>query len=601
MFKKIVCVALCLLMLLPVLVACKKEDAVSEIVDEASKTTCTLNVWLMAEPGMDMAQAEKVAEAINKVTKAKYRTKLNFKFFSEAEYYDAVEAAFAWEDANNDSRIMTGKEDETGAKGYINEYGMVELVYPEIAENEVDILFIGDFEKYSTYIGNRWLAVLDGQIQDRQELSATINPTLLTAARYDKQIYGVPNNHGAGHYTYLQVRTDLLEEYADFRQGTTLYDTAFQGFLDYVYRTYGDPAEKIYPIYSETGTIDLNFYHYWNFAVNDETGGVSAMPETFSIFGDSYSGKTQLGNVNLLGDRDYMRSLAAKVYYEHTDGYITTDATANYAVRVVKGGLAEKQAAEEAGYTVIQMEGPTLRNADVYSSMFAVGARSYSVKRSMEIITYFNTDEEIRNLLQYGIRDVNYSLSTKRIEGLEYPYITFLPGNGYRMDVAKTGNQFLAYPVGEENAQQWEADKEQNLELTKYPGLGVHLDQTLYKLNLKNVRIINAVSAAVKTYLDTLQTPSQVMSLYSVLAPYVPGEEDEAAAAKNASMAAALLELTGPVNYVNEGAATAVTAEDLAAALTAYQQTERPINRSLQYAPYQLYVEWCVNAGVTNG
>ena len=96
------------------------------------------------KPGMDMAQAEKVAEAINKVTKAKYRTKLNFKFFSEAEYYDAVEAAFAWEDANNDSRIMTGKEDETGAKGYINEYGMVELVYPEIAENEEKLVSLSE-------------------------------------------------------------------------------------------------------------------------------------------------------------------------------------------------------------------------------------------------------------------------------------------------------------------------------------------------------------------------------------------------------------------------------------------------------------------------
>ena len=470
---------------------------------------------------------------------------------------------------------------------------MVELDYPEIDENRVDILFIGDFEKYSTYIGNKWLSVLDGQIQDRQELSATINPTLLTAARYDKQIYAIPNNHGAGHYTYLQVRTDLLEEYAGFGQGATVYDTAFQSFLDYIYRTYDDPANKIYPLYSETGTIDLDFYHYWTFSVDDATAAVSAEPEVFSLFGGLYAGKAQVGNDNLLADRKYMRSLATKVYYENTEGYITTDENAAYAVRVVKGGLADKRQAEADGYTVIQMEGPTLRNEDVYSSMFAVGANTVSVKRSMEIITYFNTDEEVRNLLQYGIRDVNYTLSAVRIEGLEYPYVTLLSGNGYHMDVAKTGNEFLVYPIGAENAQQWEADKEQNLELTKYPCLGVHLDQTIYKLNLKNVRIINAVSAAVKTYLDTLQTYAGVMALHSMVF--------DATSAGNDALAACLLEITGPVNYTDEDAVTAVTVQDLSAALTAYQQTNRPDNVSIQYAPYQLYAEWCVTSGLVVG
>ena len=586
MLKKVVCLVLCLLMLLPILVACKEDDAISEIIDEASKSTCTLNVWLMAEPDMDMAQAEKVAEAINKLTKAKYKTKVNIKFFPESEYYEAVEAAFAWEDANQDKRITIG---DTGTKGYLNDYGMVELSYPEIAENEVDILFIGSFEKYSSYINSGRLALLDNQIQEHQELSATVNPTLLTAARYDKQIYAIPNNHGAGHYTYLEIRTDLLEEYASFGQGTTIYDTAFQNFLDYIYRTYSDPAEKIYPLYSADGTIDLDFYHYWNFAVNAD-GSVNAQIETFSLFGDSYPGKTQLDNVNLLADRDYMRTLATKAYYENTEGYITTDADAAYAVRVVEGGLAEKQKAEADGYTVIQMEGPTLRNEDVYSSMFAVGANTVSVKRSMEIIACINTDEEVRNLLQYGIRDVNYTLSTTRIDGLEYPYVTLLAGNGYHMDVAKTGNQFLAYPVGIENAQQWAAAKVQNLELAKDPCLGVHLTQKSFKLNLKNVRVINAVSAAVKTYLDTLHTPAQIMALNSTVAGF---------AADNAGMAACLLEITGPVSYTEGGAETAVTVEDLAAALTAYQQTERPASRSQQYAPYQLYAEWCVSAGIT--
>ena len=594
MLKKIICLTLCLLLLAPVLVACKEKNTVDSIIEEASKDAMTLNVWLMAEPDMDMEQAAKVAEAINKLTKSKYKTKLNIKYLPESEYYTAVEAAFAWQDENPFNR-PTGS-----TAGFYNEYGMVELNYPEVPENEVDILFIGSFEKYSTYVNNKWLAPLESQLQDNQELSYTINPTLLTAARYNRQIYALPNNHGAGYYTYLLADTELLGNYASFAEGTTLYDTAFQNYLDYIYRTYNDPANKVYPLYSETGTVDLDFAHYWTFNVDAETGEVSAASSTFSIFGDNYSGKTQMGNVNLLGDITYMRTLAAKTYYENTEGYITTDATARAAVRVVKGSLAEKRAYEEQGYTIIQMEGPTLRNEDVYSSMFAVGAKSASIERSVKILTYLNTDVEIRNLLQYGIRDVNYTLSTTRINGLEYSYINFLPGNGYRMDSRKTGNQFLVYPVGIENARQWEADKEQNLELSKYPGLGIWLDQTIYKLDLKNVLLMNAVSAGIKAYIDTLTEPTQIMSLYTLAKQYdISNGED--VADKNAAFAAALLDLTGPVSYTYEGNVTAVTVDDLIAALTAYQSTERATNRSLLYAPYQLYLNWCVSSGVTIG
>lgn len=598
MFKKILCVALCLMMVVPLLAACKKQDAVSEIIDEASKSTRTLNVWLMAEPGMDAEQAANVAEAINKLTKAKFKTKLNIKFLPESEYYAAVDAAFTWEEENLSSLITVGKDAETGAKGKLNEYGMLELYYPEVPENQVDILFINSFEKYSEYIGKKRLAILDGQLQEHQELSYTVNPTLLTAARYNRQLYAIPNNHGAGYYTYLLADTELLEGYDSFRQGTTVYDTAFQNYLDYIYRTYNDPANKIYPLYSETGKVDLDFYHYWNFTLDEESGEAFADPETFSLFGDRYPGKTRLDNVNLLLDRDYMRTLATKTYYEHTDGYITTDETARAAVRVVKGGLAEKQAYEEEGYTVIQMEGPLLRNEDVYSSMFAVGARSVSMERSMEIIAYLNTDEEIRNLLQYGIRDVNYTLSTTRIDGLEYSYINFLPGNGYHMDVTKTGNEFLAYPVGIENARQWDADKQQNLDLAKYPCLGVHLDQTIYKLNKKNVLIMNAVSAAVKTYLDGLQTSAQVVSLYNTLSAFALGDAVDPEE-QNTGLAECLLDLTGGVQYTFEGADIAVTVEDLAEALMAYENSERPTSRALQYAPYSLYRDWCVESGVS--
>ena len=49
MLKKLVCLALALLMVLPLLVACDKGDAMENVNNEASQYTTTLNMWLITE------------------------------------------------------------------------------------------------------------------------------------------------------------------------------------------------------------------------------------------------------------------------------------------------------------------------------------------------------------------------------------------------------------------------------------------------------------------------------------------------------------------------------------------------------------------------
>ena len=122
MVKKIICLALGLLMVASVLTSCgKKGDIVDDINDKASRLTTTLNLWVITESatvakvsdlaiaGLDpekdpskltdeekaqlaalsdgekqaLTQVLRISEKINKITKANFKTKLNIKYFTE--------------------------------------------------------------------------------------------------------------------------------------------------------------------------------------------------------------------------------------------------------------------------------------------------------------------------------------------------------------------------------------------------------------------------------------------------------------------------------------------------------------------------------------
>jgi hypothetical protein len=202
--------------------------------------------------------------------------------------------------------------------------------------------------------------------------------------------------------------------------------------------------------------------------------------------------------------------------------------------------------------------------------MFAIGAVTRDKNRNLEIIAMLNTESEIRNLLQYGIEGTNYTLKTAvGADGKEYEYADMKADNLYVMDVAKTGNMFVAYPNaaksdfanGKYGVDAWANAKKQNLEATLYPTLGLNFS-TAYQVDVKALRILNAVSAKFKTVvMDNLTTVAAVEELIA--------GANAAALGGNAATSAWILGLVGEVTYVPAGAteAVAVSADELTLAI----------------------------------
>ena len=377
---------------------------------------------------------------------------------------------------------------------------------------------------------------------------------------------------------------------------SSIYDVKCEEFLDLVLGM----DEEIYPIYSESGSVDMSLVHYWNYDLS-EGGSYILRPEEFSIFGsiyaDDWARGSKLSYDNLLGNNMYKDRLLRKAKYQDTAGYITQNSEAEAAIRIVKGGWDLQAKYAEQGYTVLTMEAPRATDETVYSSMFAVGGFTEDEDRAMEIITYLNTNAEFRNLIQYGIEGVNYTLHSveDKETSKEINYINYTKENHYHMDVAKTGNLFLAYPVGEANALVWENAKKQNLDALTYPTLGMHFavggEEDDYQIDAKSMMIVDVVSDKVSAYLESLFQSGNAVSQIEALFAKTGNASTE-------NMAAELLKMAGDnLTYVLNGETLTVTQADLVAALECMKRAELLGTEGAQESPYALYLYWRESCG----
>lgn len=668
MMKRIICLLLALLLMVPVLASCADDgDAIDNVTDKASRYTNTINMWLVTESeivasvsdlayaGLDpakvatmsaedkakiealdedqlaaLSQMIAISKELNKITKAQFKTKVNLKYFTEGgayDYYTALEIAMERHKQAIDNGEIS-KQDPTSEETIYNEYGVPELKYPEAKDYQVDILFIGDQHKYVSYIEKGWLLGLDDKIADSaMELSTYLDQLVLSAAQYDSATYAIPNNHTLGEYTYLLINKQLMADYYfDTSVFTTssVYDPEFAKFLKHIYDANQDKIangdeDAVYPIYTESGSLDVPFVHYWNYVQKD--GVYVINPEAFSLFGATYlntdirDNTTSLAMGNILGSTVYKNFVDTKLLYEKTEGYITDNPDANAAAMVVKGGWeVQEQYGDE--YEIMVMATPRVANDDIFSSMFAISANSTADDRAMEVITYLNTNAAVRNLLQYGIEGVNYTVETVEEKGendstIYYEYAKATRDNMYVMDINKTGNVFVAYPASAEDVHMWNYGKKQNYDALAIHSLGFAINtqkkdsagKLVNTLDEKSLIIMQAVSAAMENFLNE-HVYAENVSLADARAMYATIQSKASTAATADAIARLLLtDTTGPqlnVSYTYNGTTATLDVRTLAAAISYVQQAEIIGKAGVAESPYALYKEWVTGSVFTD-
>ena len=235
-------------------------------------------------------------------------------------------------------------------------------------------------------------------------------------------------------------------------------------------------------------------------------------------------GQINLGFNALFTNTEYHQLFGALKSYEYEEYYGEVKEGQRAAVSFMKGDSRVKMDYEENGvyvgedgreYYVVIAEYPEATEEELYGNMFAVYANSSHLSRAMKVITYLNTNQELRDLLQYGIENQHY----ERNDDGTVKLLSNEKFGIYRMDLEKTGNCFIATPTEELGADAWTYAKMQNNDSLINPLLGFDFNAMTadsdYALDVALIDEIKRLNAEALAMIDECGNKDDLMSLMS--------------------------------------------------------------------------------------
>ena len=508
--KKSFCFILAFLMLFSlVLTSCgtvTDEEATEDVNNAASESTITLSMFVVTEKPVSEETSALVNQAFNRITKSRFKTQVVIHFLSYEDYYSTIEGRIQsnadrqalaekhekdfrlakkmaaaesiatdklWEDAwyaahpeyvdFRETEELTG--DDTTAEETIlvtvegaEDYTISEIKYPEEKDYQLDIIWIDSYDRYTQYIENDWLNRLDEELNGgSKKIKEYVSPALLAWTKWSSSgTYAIPNNSAIGNYTYMLLNKELIDKYSyDPKKITGISSEDCASFLADVAKYEPDYAPIL-------GDVPLTNVLYWSY---DQEGN-RIITDKFNLIGDCYAiGRTMDPTITTNSPTACRNLMSLAAYTDQLrtirgfkdKGYVREEnSTDKYAVRFVKGG-AELAKLYGDEYYLNVLEYPRVTEEDIFSSMFAVTTFTRSISRSMQIVTYINTNADLRNVLQYGVEGVHYTLD---LDGVAHRL-----NDDYVMNIRNTGNEFVCAPEEGMDPEIWKYGKMQNIDI----------------------------------------------------------------------------------------------------------------------------------------
>ncbi len=481
MMKRIFSLVLCLGMITGMLLMAGCNETTPPTTDEA--LPMTLNFVGITEDTTTPAAIEATEEALNKIFKTEFKTKIELTLVTADEYIALIESrvneaeqtktrlaaiakynSMAQSIANKAERAQSDDDGNglfgkwtqsaktveastlstgtvyTAEQTTVYEDGKIETVYPN-ATSPLDILMIDGKEMYD-YLDEKGylLSISDKLTTEFTKFRQYIYPTFLDQLQtITEDIKAIPNNNLLAEYTYLVVDKDIADKYDFDVDAVDSYDDLDvdgAGFLSQV-----SANEKVTPLATEPEALGIYTYFEGDVAV-----GTYYNP----IYGYNPAEGTDFTIRNLFDIPEYTNHLLLMETYRE-NGYFT-EKSEEFAVNVVKG---DASLPSEYGddYYVKVLQNPFVEIDAIFDGMLAVSTYTADETRALQIIQAINTDPEVKNILQYGIAYdgendgvANYEINEIENEDGTVGYTITRLNKNYMMDNSLTGNVYMGYP-----------------------------------------------------------------------------------------------------------------------------------------------------------
>lgn len=517
MKKKILCLALCLIMIFASLVGCTEENRaqiMNKIGKDASNGALTVTMALLAEKAVSAEQEALVEAAINEYMSS-YGIKLDIKYYTADKYYEKVETDLqtmldeaakkkAELESNRKNPNATQKATETDEEYiYTNENGQPQIVYPENEEYHVDIFYFSGYDRYLKYKQAGYLADFSTQLKDTNasQIKYGVSSILYEGAKALNSNYNMmPCNTLVGEYTCLLLNKDILKS-TNYSSGDikNLMTDKCADLLSLVKNYY----PSYVPLYSSEGPLSFNGVKFFGV---DENGFAS---DEFSLLAGTYDYSwkngvegqapdlSQVTDTLDCGNGTVQDQIIKLKNYEF-NGYYGTEADADkpFAVGYVKGDISLFEKYRD-DYEIVVLENPKLETEDVYENAFAISSHTKNLPKTALVLSEIYKNEKVVNILAHGIEGVNYNWvdSEERDEETYEFYKVIEPvvydeetkAFEYYMDPDKIGNSVAVYPTVNDNPIKVENMRKQNYEASYALTFGFYTYDKDYTQSLKNI------------------------------------------------------------------------------------------------------------------
>ncbi len=515
MKKRMLCFALCLVLLLPmVLSGCKKQ---TDLEEKFQQTATTLTMWVVTKDETSVSKEAKeiVTAKLDEITKDRFKIHLVVNYIPESVYRETLDNEIRGFYATRENiSPKTGEDEAKPAETEVNEWGITVIKYPALLDHQVDIIYLEGEDMFKEYAQNGWLSSLNIELNggNSNAIRENVNSHLLNAASYNGSIYAIPNNHTVGEYTVMLLNKSLADETgidACLPNINGLFNDYIYNYLDEI-KAKGDSS--ILPINASYEECLNLLAYFWN--INPDTfeneGGLS-------VIGYRYEDLTEISRSvplqfqSLFTDPDFTKAFLnlKKHQFDGSYGELTEGQTAALSIETMDYATLCAYRADDSEYYPIVIKNPTISAEDVYGSMFGVCSQTESLTQCMKVVTLLNTNAEFRTLLQYGVEGKTYKLIPDPLDNNKktVSYSTEYP---YHMDIFKTGNAFLTYPEPDMDENIWENGKVQNRDIS---GADPTLDLDFHSLAIASMEEYDIQNgAAYQVRLNTGMAKSSISS-----------------------------------------------------------------------------------------
>lgn len=441
--KKLIAVALCLVVVGGAFAGCAKNDtksaSSSDVTTDVSKLKpYTIKWYTIGTPQKDLAE---VNVAVNKYLKEKINADIQITQFDWGDYEPKMNV-----------KVNSGEK--------------------------FDLAFTCSWSLNYKLNAKKGAFLELNDLMDKygKEMTKLIDPNFISGNKIDGKLFAVPNNKEIGQQSVFRFNKKYVDKY---NIDVTKYSTyqSLEPILKQVHE--GEPS-LVSPL--RIGNVELNY---------------DFLEDKLPIVMDLDTNTGKLENwVDTKKAQDYMAT--ARKYYQA--GYIRKD-----VVAALKNGgdenttgswfvdtagtqpYAEQLWSTSLGYPVVinPINPPVTNNTSVSGSMIAISATAENPERDMMFLNLLNSDVYLRNLINYGIEGKHYTKTGDNFETQTAAGI-----KDYNVPAFALGNVLITYLPTGTPADKWAKFAEFNKSSKNSPMLGFDFNTDSLKTEIASLKSV---------------------------------------------------------------------------------------------------------------